>query len=131
MKDKHKDTPDLGPLQRDVLGFIWAHPGCCVRESVDDFTNKGRCYAYTTIKTVCESLHRRKLVTRRRVKNAYHYHPRQSRNHLLLDCIHELFRKFFNQPQPIAVSLLDTIESEDPEQLQLLIKELKERGYIQ
>ena len=123
------DGSELGPLQQEVLEFVWKHPGCSVRACVEAFNENGRDYAYTTIKTVCEALHRKRLLSRRRVKNAFHYTPRQSRNSLLHQRMQELFARF-SSAQPVAVSLVDALEEGDPAQLAELVKELKSRGHL-
>ena len=130
---KYEDEESrLGPLQRTVLEFVWDHPGCTARDCVDAFNNKGgKQYAYTTIKTVFDALHKKKLVSRRRTKTAYHFTPRQSRSGLLGQRLRELFYRFGGAPQPVASSLVDALQEEDPKQLKALIDELKTRGHIE
>ena len=49
----------LGPLQRRVLEYVWDHPGCTARDCVDAINGlDGKQYAYTTIKTVFDVLHK-------------------------------------------------------------------------
>ncbi|MDQ3024725.1 MAG: BlaI/MecI/CopY family transcriptional regulator [bacterium] len=119
---------ELGPLQRDVLGYIWEHSGCTVRDCLDSFVEAGRDYAYTTIQTVFDALHRKRLVHRRRAKNAYRYEAAKSREGLLAQGMRELLTRFGN-PEPVASSLVDALEG-DPEEIKALVKELKERGHI-
>jgi predicted transcriptional regulator len=126
---KGQDATELGPLQREVLEFVWTNPGCSVRDCVDFFNSAGRDYAYTTIKTVCEALHKKRLLSRRRVKNAFRYTPRQSRSGLIVQRLEELLTRF-SGAQPVAVSLVDALEEGDPQQLKLLVEELKQRGHL-
>jgi predicted transcriptional regulator len=119
---------ELGPLQRDVLSFIWEHSGCTVRDCRDFLADGGRDYAYTTIQTVFDALHRKRLVNRRRAKNAYCYEAAKSREGLLAQGMRELLTRFSN-PEPVASSLVDALEG-DPEEMRALIDKLRERGHI-
>lgn len=121
----------LGPLQRDVLDYIWGHPGCTVRDCVDELNAAGgKQYAYTTIQTIFDALHKKRLVRRRRTKVAYHYTARQTRSGLFGERVRELLRRFGGEPAPVASSLVDALQADDPEQLQALIDELRERGHV-
>ena len=134
MTDKRADSStgiQLGPLQRQVLEYVWDNPGCTARDCVDAFNARTKKqYAYTTIKTVFDVLHKKKLVARRRTKTAYHYTPRQTRAGLLKERLHDLFSRFRGETSPVASSLVDALQEDDPEQLKALIAELKERGHI-
>jgi predicted transcriptional regulator len=128
MTTKRAAESELGPLQRDVLAFIWEHSSCTVRDCRDSLAAGGREYAYTTIQTVFDALHRKRLVHRRRAKNAYRYEAAKSREGLLAQGMRELLARF-SSPEPVASSLVDALEG-DPDEIQALIKELKERGHI-
>jgi len=132
MKAKHNEqSGTLGPLQREVLDWLWEHPGATVRECRDWLEENGdKDYAYTTIQTVFDNLHKKKLVSRRRVKNAYRYQARQSRGGLLMERFRDLFSRFGAGAQPVASSLVDAMEENDPEELQALVEELKKRGHM-
>ena len=121
---------DLGPLQREVLSFIWEHPGCCVRDCRDHLDREAaRDYAYTTIQTVFDALHRKRLVARKRAKNAYRYIAVKSRSGLLSQGLHELLARF-GGVNPVASSLVDALEDGDRRELDALIDELRQRGHI-
>lgn len=121
---------DLGPLQREVLSFIWEHPNCCVRDCRDHFfCAANREYAYTTIQTVFDALHRKRLVARKRAKNAYRYTAAKTRSGLLSQGFQELLARF-GGATPVASSLVDALEDGDHGDLQALIEELRERGHI-
>lgn len=129
--DSHRSDFQLGPLQRQVLEFVWEHEGCTARDCVNAFNARGgKQYAYTTIKTVFDVLHRKKLVARRRTKTAYHFTARQSPAELLGRRLRELIERFSSAPQPVASSLVDALAGDDPAQLKALIAELKVRGHI-
>lgn len=126
--DSRTKASSLGPLQRRVLEHVWASPGCTARDVLEAFnTSGGKEYAYTTIKTVLDALHAKKLVSRRRVKTAYHFTARTSKLALLKQRLSELFGRLGGEPAPVASSLVDYFE-DDPEQLSALVDELKRRG---
>jgi predicted transcriptional regulator len=120
----------LGPLQQEVLNHIWQHPACAVRDIVDALGVDGRDYAYTTIQTVCDALHRKRLVERRRAGAAYLYTACETRAGLFTARLRDLLGRLGGEPQPVASSLVDVLEADAPEQLAALIDELRQRGKI-
>jgi predicted transcriptional regulator len=128
-KPPRQAATELGPLQREVLNIIWAHPGCSVREGREALAETGHELAYTTVQTVFDALHRKRLVARRRHGMAFHYTARESRSGLLARALKELIRRFGVEPQPVASSLVDALEG-DGAQLQALIDESKQRGHM-
>jgi len=120
----------LGPLQQDVLNHVWQHPGCAVRDVVDALSADGRDYAYTTIQTVCDALHRKQLVSRQREGAAYLYTASSTRAGMFTSRLRELLGRLGGEPQPVASSLVDALEAEAPEQLAALIEELRQRGKV-
>ena len=130
MKQPESGTT-LGPLQQEVLDYIWQHPGCAVREIVAALgAGGGRDYAYTTIQTVCDALHRKQLVARTREGAAYLYTASGTRAGLFTSRLRDLLGRLGGEPQPVASSLVDALEAEAPEQLAALIAELKQRGKL-
>jgi predicted transcriptional regulator len=136
MGKKSSGDVGLGPLQHQVLNLILARPGSTVRELLEEI-NSGASgitpaapYAYTTIQAVCDALHRKQLVSRRRTKLAFHYKARTTSGGLFAEGLRSLVQRFSVGPQPIASGLLDSLEQESPEQLAALIAELKQRGKL-
>jgi predicted transcriptional regulator len=125
---KSKDT--LGPLQQQVLDYVWDNPQATVRACLEHLNARGNSYAYTTIQTVFDALYRKRLVSRRRRKNAYVYEARQSRTSLLARRLNELLSRFSQSPAPVASSLVDALEAGDAEELQAVVEELKSRGHL-
>jgi len=122
---------ELGPLQQRVLDYIWEHPRATARDCLEQLNAEGsKDYAYTTIKTVLDTLHRKRLVSRRRTKTAYHFTARRSRQSLLGERIKALLGNVGLAPKPVASSLVDYLSEDDPEQLEALIAELKERKLL-
>jgi predicted transcriptional regulator len=127
-----KSQSELGPLQQAVMEYAWEHPGCSVRDCRDALALvQGKEHAYTTIQTVFDALHAKRLLTRRRAKNAFHYTARKSRGDFLLSRFQELLARLGMAPQPVASSLIDALETGDGEELRALVAELKARGYVE
>ena len=121
---------ELGPLQQQVLDYAWEHEGCTVRQCLDEMVPIGnKKYAYTTIQTVFDMLHKKGMVTRRRRKNAFCYTAKKTRTVILAERVKELIGRFGKAPEPIASSLVDALEG-DAEEIHALVKELKSRGHI-
>lgn len=120
----------LGPLQQQVLDFVWDSPNCSVRDCLDQLNQSGHTYAYTTIQTVFDVLHRKQLVSRRRRKNAYIYQARQSRTGMLAKRLKDLLARFHGSPAPVASSLVDALEAGDEDELAAVVAELKARGHL-
>lgn len=121
----------LGPLQQAVMDYAWEHPGCTVRECRDALAaSQQKDHAYTTIQTVFDTLHRKRLLARRRNKNAFHYTARRSRGDVLAGRLRELLSRLGMAPQPVASSLIDALEEGDQAELAALVEELKARGYV-
>jgi predicted transcriptional regulator len=123
--------PRLGPLQREVLDYVWEHSGCTVRACRDHIeAGTGKAYAYTTIQTVFDTLHRKRLLSRRRTKNAFHYTAVRSRESLFSQALKDLLTRFGTSIEPVASCLVEALEEAEPGELEALIAELKSRGLV-
>jgi predicted transcriptional regulator len=129
-RNQRGSVVELGPLQRQALDFVWEHARCTVRECRDALSEGGHDLAYTTVQTVFDVLHRKRLVSRRRAGNAYHYTARETRVSLLARLVRELLSRFGGEPQPVASSLVDALEEGDGARLKALVEELKQRGHM-
>jgi predicted transcriptional regulator len=130
MERKAVDSANLGPLQQQVLDHVWEYPACSVRQCRDALAVAGHELAYTTVQTVFDTLHRKRLVSRRRNGNAFLYTARESRGGLLRRMLDDLLRRFGEGPAPVASCLVDALEEGRGEQLEALIAELKQRGHV-
>src|SRR4051812_28192195 len=65
----------LGPLEVQLLRFLWQHGGTTVREVVDSGAISG---AYTTVMTTLDRLHKKGLLYREPEGRAFRYSPRQT-----------------------------------------------------
>jgi predicted transcriptional regulator len=126
-----KTTIELGPLQQAVMEYAWEHPGCTVRDCRDTLAQtQDKEHAYTTIQTVFDALHAKRLLSRRRIKNAFHYTARKSRADFFLSRLQALLARLGMAPRPVASSLVDALETRGGEELRALVAELKARGYV-
>jgi predicted transcriptional regulator len=69
----------LGPLEREVMGVMWAGGDKSVR---DVQTQLPRAVAYTTVMTTLDRLFKKELVQRRRAGRAFVYTAARSREDL-------------------------------------------------
>lgn len=67
-----KIEKSLGPLEFEVMKFIWGKKKLTVREALINF-KKQRKIAYTTLMTVMNNLYRKGFLTRKKIKKTYFY----------------------------------------------------------
>jgi predicted transcriptional regulator len=101
-----------------------------VRDCRDQPEASGRSYAYTTIQTVFDALHKKRMVSRRRTKTAYRYTAASSRASLFADGLRELVSRLKMAPEPVASCLVEALEEGEGERLRALISELRSRGHL-
>lgn len=123
--------PELGPLEREVMGLIWRRPDETVEVSVRDIhlTFEGRL-AYTTLMTTLDRLHKKGLLTRRKKGRAFFYSPRFSPNEfergVARDVINTLLGRGSGGVEPILACIIDAVSERDRallDELERLIKE--------
>lgn len=61
------------------MDILWAHQRCTVQQVVQQLRVK-RTIAYTTVATVLNRLHEKKIVTKQAEKNYHYFAPAFSRN---------------------------------------------------
>ena len=69
----------LGRLEEAVMASLWAVDGPVSVRQVVESLRQDRTLAYTTVMTVLDNLHRKRLVERTKDGRAYRYRPRLSR----------------------------------------------------
>lgn len=81
----------LGPLESEVIRIIWMKDKTTVREVVNAL--KENCsFAYTTIMTVMDNLHKKGFVKRIKIKKTYHYEPLASESLLIRSSVVKTFQ---------------------------------------
>lgn len=72
--------PLLHELEAEIMDEVWAHDGCTVREVLDTLNGRSKVpRAYTTVLTVMQRLHTKKLLRRNRRGRKHVYLPALSR----------------------------------------------------
>lgn len=123
---------ELGPLQKRIMDVIWRVRRASVQDVLDEINRGGRgALAYTTVMTVMTQLWEKGLLSRRKSGRAYIYRPTSDERGYNVRRIQEFFARLLGRDEKyVASHLLDALEDEDPDQIEALIKELKERKYL-
>lgn len=121
----------LGELESAVLGVLWAAgTRLSVREVQEALNQKGGP-AYTTVMTVLDRMHDKKLVAREKAGKAFCYWPALTREAYLGEQAARMLTELDVPVQPgVLMAFLDSAEHADPkvlDQLSALI-EARRRG---
>lgn len=119
-----------GELEHLVLATLWELGSATARE-IHTRVGEPRGLVYTTIAKVLDRLLAKKLVARKPVGNAFVYRPRARQGTIVrADFRKTLARVVGADPRPAIASLVEAVESIDPDlldQLSLAIKKRKSR----
>ncbi|MBI5465140.1 BlaI/MecI/CopY family transcriptional regulator [Candidatus Gottesmanbacteria bacterium] len=86
-----KIEKSLGPLEFEVMKFIWKRDKSTVREVLQDLKQR-KNIAYTTIMTVMDNLYKKGFLTRKKVKKSYHYSPTTQEDHVVTISLSRIFK---------------------------------------
>lgn len=118
-------SPQLGPLERQLLQALWLRGDATVRELLDD---DKITQAYTTVMTTLDRLYKKKLLDRVAEGRAFRYTPRQSPDELrrvaALEGIRQLLGSGDSSSLPLSY-LVEAVSEHDAElldELQLLVE---------
>ncbi|HZF39037.1 MAG TPA: BlaI/MecI/CopY family transcriptional regulator [Blastocatellia bacterium] len=125
-------APDLGPLEREVMEFIWRRPKRAAEVSVRDihlaFDER---LAYTTLMTTLDRLHKKGLLDRRKEGRAFFYSPRFSPDEfergVARDVINMLLGRASAGVEPILACIIDAVSERDRAMLDELERLIKEK----
>lgn len=113
----------FGDLEAAVMDRLWAWgQPASVREVLADL-RKDRDFAYTTVMTVLDNLHRKGFVTRELDGRAYRYSPASSRQEYSA----ELMRQALEQSGDNTTTLLRFVDEMTPEEADAVRKALRGR----
>jgi predicted transcriptional regulator len=113
----------FGELEAAVMDRLWSWgQPASVREVLDDL-RKDRDFAYTTVMTVLDNLHRKGWVTRELDGRAYLYSPVSSRQEYSA----ELMRQALDSSGDNATTLLRFVDDMTAEEADALRKALRVR----
>jgi len=138
---------ELGPLQQEVIETMWRLRRATVQDMLDAVNarraraedardsagaRKTEPLAYTTIMTVMTQLWEKKLLTRRKIGRAYVYRPTSDERGYHVSRLQEFIAGLFGRNESVVAShLLDALEDEGGGRVDELIRELRERKYIE
>ncbi|HEX7997952.1 MAG TPA: BlaI/MecI/CopY family transcriptional regulator [Pyrinomonadaceae bacterium] len=119
----------LGKLERQVMEAIWQRGGeVSVREIVRAFDEQ---FAYTTLMTTLDRLHKKGLLSRRKDGRAFLYCPRFSREEMeqgvARDVIEGLLGSDAVSVEPMLACIVDAVSEHDRELLDELDRLVKEK----
>jgi predicted transcriptional regulator len=113
----------FGELEAAVMDRLWSwERPASVREVLDDL-RKDRDFAYTTVMTVLDNLHRKGWITRELDGRAYLYSPVSSRQEYSA----ELMRQALDSSGDNATTLLRFVDEMTAEEAEALRKALRGR----
>ena len=112
------------PLEQLVLETLWRGGELSVREVLDAL---GTDHAYTTILTLLQRLHDKRIVRRRRVEGAWSYRAAEPRESWIARRLHALLAEAGPERDAVLVAFVDTAEEADPAVLNRLEGMLRRR----
>jgi len=119
-----------GQLEYAVLAAVWQLGSASARE-VREIVGRSSDLAYTTTATVLDRLHEKGLVTRAKVGRAFVYRPRETRETVERARAQTTLRELLGRdPRPAIATLVDAMESIDPELLDELARAVKSRRRV-
>ena len=135
-------TPELGPLERDVMETVWRHyesdgdtskegkeaKGVSVRDVHLAF---GERLAYTTLMTTLDRLHKKGLLERHKDGRAFLYSPRLSpqefERSIARDVIDTLLGRGREGVEPVLACIVDAVGEHDRALLDELDRLIEEK----
>lgn len=119
----------LGKLEHRVMEEAWRRNEVSVREIVVSF---GEHFAYTTVMTTLDRLHKKGLLTRRKSGRAFLYSPRVSREELEQGVARDVIEGLLGSDsakgvEPVLACIVDAVSERDRELLDELDRLVKEK----
>jgi predicted transcriptional regulator len=116
-----------GDLEYAVLHEVWTCGDATTRE-VYERVGEPRGVVYTTIAKVLDRLHAKGLVTREREGKMFRYAPRRKREVVERARVRAALAQILNpEVRPAIATLVDAVESLDPELLDELARQIAAR----
>jgi predicted transcriptional regulator len=125
----------LGELERRAMEVVWQKRELSVRDLYDELKRR---WAYTTLMTTLDRLHKKGILNRRKEGRAFFYSPRITRSQLeqgiASDLIDSLLARSDGEPAPLLSCFVEVVSEKDRnllDELERLVREkrrmLKER----
>lgn len=117
----------LGDLESDIMEIVWVGKTVSVRDVYTEL-NKTRDLAYTTVMTVMSRLAVKGILERVKDSNSFLYKPVYSREDFTSFSVRRVVTELMENFSAPAIShFLDSIEEENPEKIDELIKLIEEK----
>jgi predicted transcriptional regulator len=116
----------LGELELAVLEYVWEAPETSAKEAHAAMGVK-RGISLNTVQSTLERLHRKQLLTRRKVRHAYVYDARLPRARLVAQLIQDLLKRFGTDAASTMAAFVEAAEHVDEEALSALEAQLEAR----
>jgi len=110
-------SPQLGPLEQQVLQALWSRGNATVRELLED---KNITQAYTTVMTTLDRLYKKQLLDRVSEGRAFRYSPRQTADELRRVAAVEGIRQLLGSGDTSSLPLSYLVEALSTHDAQLL-----------
>ena len=107
----------LGPLEVELLRFLWQRGETTVREVVESGEISG---AYTTVMTTLDRLHKKGLLDRRPEGRAFRYSPRQTEQEYNGEVVRGAIRELLGSATSYSAPLSFLVEAVSEHDLALL-----------
>jgi len=88
---------NLGPLEEDVMDFIWMNGGKVTVKEIHSRLGKKRKIAYTTVMTIMSRLFEKGLLTRKKMGKGYIYQSKESRKQAVRSFVSDVFDRLVDQ----------------------------------
>ena len=125
----HSGSPStrLGPLESQLLHFLWEHGTGTVREVLESGHVVG---AYTTLMTTLDRLHKKGFLTREPEGRAFRYWPAQTEEEFNGEIVRSAIRQMLGAAESSAAPLsflVEAVTEHDSKLLDLLEKEIERK----
>ena len=96
-------------LELELLKILWEEAPLPVREIRQRLAAAGRDSAHTTVITILNIMVDKKLLKRKKVKNAFHFSPKVKREQVSGDMLGDIMNRVFDgSARELMLSLLST-----------------------
>jgi predicted transcriptional regulator len=125
-------APELGPLERDVMKFVWNRFELGSEASVRDvYLAFNERLAYTTLMTTLDRLYKKGLLERRKDGRAFYYSPRQTSQEFSRNTTRRVIDKLIGSNEhgvePVLACIVDAVSDRDRELLDELDRLIDEK----
>jgi len=118
----------LGDLEARVMDVVWDLGDPATAREVHDEVARAHDVALLTVVTVLNKLVAKRLLTRRKISDLFHYAPTSSREEFLTRTSRQMVEGILDfGPEAVAASFIDVLAAEDPERLAELAKLVRRR----